>query len=815
MMDTSIAMAIYNGERWLREQLDSLAHQTLLPTELVVSDDLSTDGTLDVVRRFASTSPFPVRVLRNKLRRGFADNFIHALRSCSCAAVAYCDQDDVWNPSKLERCVSVMQRDPGITLVHHDSEEVDSDLRPLGIILRTRSRLSAEEQAPHHRVIRHPAQGCSMLVRRCVTDSLLSFWPESNLQNVANSGRRGDLAHDMVTLHLASILGRVVYLPDLLIKHRRHLQNTWSPELGTLAESGTADSDGRVATLEENARSGMIRASMYEEMSKRARTAGAIPAARYLAQVADRDLKSARFFSGRGKLYGARSLPSRFACFLRMLRAGCYTNLGGALVFLRCTFKDLAFVLIGPVAARLLENLRRYLHLDLDPRELFESAKAIRADTRLGRPTGLMRPSQSDNPLMAIATPPSTRVVSEVRDQSPICVLFFDHTAALGGGEIAMANLISHLDRNKVKPLVVLGAEGPLADRLRPTTEIHVLPLSAGVTTQKKDTLGFVSLFRVREALSICRYVLGLARFIHTHDVALVHTNSLKADIIGGLAGRLARRPVVWHVRDRIEDDYLPKCAVRIFRRLSRVIPHYVIANSAATLRSLSPRKGAGPAFVPPGRDLEGKCAVVHDGTGQAFAEKLEPRQELHVGLIGRISPWKGQHIFIRAAALVHRHFPDARFFIIGAALFGEDRYDREVRRLPGRLGIESVVTFTGFRSDVQRATAELDVVVHASTKGEPFGQVIVEAMAAGKPVVATDGGGVPEIVLDGLTGILVPMGDAPAMAHAVCRILSDPSGAKAMGERARQRVADHFTLAQTARRVEAVYTEMSNGRAQ
>jgi glycosyltransferase involved in cell wall biosynthesis len=413
---------------------------------------------------------------------------------------------------------------------------------------------------------------------------------------------------------------------------------------------------------------------------------------------------------------------------------------------------------------------------------------------------------------MAIAIPLNTQLIS---DAPPIRVLFFDHTAELGGGEIALANLISHLDRNKFKPLVVLGAEGPLVDRLRPTTEIHVLPLSADVTAQKKDSLGLASLFRVREALSIGRYVRRLARFIHAHDVDLVHTNSLKADIIGGLAGRLARRPVIWHVRDRIEDDYLPKCAVRIFRRLARIIPSYVIANSAATLRSISPQQGAGNALVPRRRGLEGKCAVVHDGAGQGFPEKLEPRQELHVGLIGRISPWKGQHIFIQAAALVHRHFPEALFFIIGAALFGEDRYDQEVRQLPNQLGIESIVTFTGFRSDIKRATAELDLVVHASTKGEPFGQVIIEAMAAGKPVVATDGGGVPEIVQDGHTGILVPMGDVQAMAHAVCRILSDPLGAKAMGERARQRVADHFTLEQTARRVEAVYTEMCNGRAQ
>ncbi len=82
-MNISIALATYNGERWLREQLDSLARQTLLPCELVISDDQSSDDTLVVIREFAATSPFPVRVVRNDIRRGFADNFMNALRHCS------------------------------------------------------------------------------------------------------------------------------------------------------------------------------------------------------------------------------------------------------------------------------------------------------------------------------------------------------------------------------------------------------------------------------------------------------------------------------------------------------------------------------------------------------------------------------------------------------------------------------------------------------------------------------------------------------------------------------------------------------------
>jgi glycosyltransferase involved in cell wall biosynthesis len=389
--------------------------------------------------------------------------------------------------------------------------------------------------------------------------------------------------------------------------------------------------------------------------------------------------------------------------------------------------------------------------------------------------------------------------------------LFFDHTAAMSGGEIALLNLVCHLDLKKIKPVVVLGAEGPLAEQLRPIVETHVLPLSPRVTGQRKDNLGIRTLFRLADIATVWVYVRRLVRFIRAHDIDLVHTNSLKADIIGGFAGLLSSRPVIWHVRDRIEDDYLPQAVAWTFRLLCRLVPSYVITNSSATLRTLHLRRDFRSLAVPSGVKLNEDvriASVVHDGTKPDSPSAANPEAQglLRVGLIGRISPWKGQHVFVQAAQQVVRRFPGAKFLIIGAALFGEDKYEQEVRQLTSQLGLENVVRFTGFCTDVKQAISELDVVVHASTKGEPFGQVIVEGMAAGKPVVATNGGGVPEIVEDGMTGILVPMGDVPAMAEAICRICADPLAARIMGAKGKKRVAEHFTIEQTARKVESVY---------
>jgi len=400
---------------------------------------------------------------------------------------------------------------------------------------------------------------------------------------------------------------------------------------------------------------------------------------------------------------------------------------------------------------------------------------------------------------------------AEEISSSPVRVLFFDHTAAQSGAEIAMLNLVRSLDTRKVTPVVVFGGFGPIVEQMTPFADTHVLPLPVAVAGAKKDSLGIGSLFRLRATLGGVAYIWRLARFIRRSNVDVVHTNSLKADVIGGIAGRLARRPVIWHVRDRIDEDYLPRSVVRMFRLLSRWVPQFVITNSAATLRSLYPNAPSGNSGPDSGERGKKRSAVVHDGTPWPFpASRTAARNgQVRIGLIGRISPWKGQHIFLQAAARVCQNFPEARFFIVGSALFGEAEYDRKVRSLTEDLGISNLVTFTGFRKDVQNMIADMDLIVHASTTGEPFGQVIIEGMAAGKPVIATDGGGVPEIVEDGKTGILVPMGDVQAMADAIRRMLADPALAADMGARGRERVRDHFTIEHKARKVEAVYQGM------
>ena len=375
-------------------------------------------------------------------------------------------------------------------------------------------------------------------------------------------------------------------------------------------------------------------------------------------------------------------------------------------------------------------------------------------------------------------------------------LLFLDHTAALGGGEIALLRLLQTLDRRRFELVVVLFSDGPLVEKLRNSgLECHVLPLSADVIQTRKDALGITSLLRLRAAFSAAAFLIRLTLLIRRLKVRLVHTNSLKSDLLGGVAARLARRPVVWHVRDRISADYLPPSVASTFRKLCRIIPTRVVTNSHATMKTL-------------GEDLPPRFKVVHDGT-PVPAEAPPLGDSPRIGLVGRIAPWKGQDIFLHAAARLRMKFPQAKFLIIGSALFKESEFDTTLRKLSLDLNLTDIVEFTGFCDDITAAMTSLTMLVHASTTGEPFGQVVIEAMALGRPVIATNGGGIPEIIENGRSGLLVPMRDVQSMADAMGQLLADPAQAAEMGKLGRQRVIDCFTIERTAAQMEQVFAEL------
>jgi glycosyltransferase involved in cell wall biosynthesis len=395
---------------------------------------------------------------------------------------------------------------------------------------------------------------------------------------------------------------------------------------------------------------------------------------------------------------------------------------------------------------------------------------------------------------------PEAGVVDVVASR-PIRVLYLDHTAKLSGGELALARLLGALDRTRVEPIVVLAEEGPLRELLvQQSIDTRVFPLSESVRNVRKDSLSLRGLIgQVRSLGSLWRYARRISAFARETRAELIYTNSLKSDIYGALAARLAGVPLIWHIRDRIEEGYLPRPSAWLVRLMARHLPACVVANSASTLVRL--RLGEGR-----------RTAVIASGLTREHIEHCRgPRPSNpipQIGIVGRLAPWKGQDVFLQAAVLLLREGVLARFQIVGSAMFGEEAFERQLRALAGQLGIRDHVQFLGF-SDVPAVLRSLDVLVHASKIPEPFGQVIIEGLAAELPVVATDGGGAREIIENGRTGLLVPMGDARALADALAQLMAQPERARALAAAGREHVLQHFTIEQSARHSEALYEQL------
>jgi glycosyltransferase involved in cell wall biosynthesis len=390
-------------------------------------------------------------------------------------------------------------------------------------------------------------------------------------------------------------------------------------------------------------------------------------------------------------------------------------------------------------------------------------------------------------------------------------VVYLDHVARLSGGEIALLRLLPYLRR--VNAHVILGEDGPFATRLqRSGISVEVLPIDAPARELRKDTVRIGGLTPT-VLFSTVTYVARLALRLRELRPDLVHTNSLKAGVYGSLAAKAAGVPVIWHVRDRIAEDYLPRPAVRLTRRLIGHLADGVIANSTATLDTLdageNPPRWVIPDSVKIPDLLKTPDSVkTTDSVNISAYHPSSQTPETTFGMVGRITPWKGQDLFLRAFATA---FPSggARAAVVGSAMFGEEFYERELPELAARLGLAERVEFRGFREDIWRELASFDVLVHASVTPEPFGQVVLEGMAAGLPVIAPDEGGPATLISDGRTGRLFRSRDLDSLAATMRQLHEDPDARERLGAAA-QLAVEQYHPAALAERLERVYDRVA-----
>ncbi|OLE52985.1 MAG: hypothetical protein AUG74_21310, partial [Bacteroidetes bacterium 13_1_20CM_4_60_6] len=313
------------------------------------------------------------------------------------------------------------------------------------------------------------------------------------------------------------------------------------------------------------------------------------------------------------------------------------------------------------------------------------------------------------------------------------------------------------------RALVALMADGPFRERLD-ARDVRTVVLQEAASMQRvRRESGMPGPGAVGAVLATARAVGRLAR-----DYDLLYANSQKAFIVGCVAAVFARKPVLWHLHDILDPGVFSRINIGVDVFLANFVATRVIANSQATAAALRARGGtrARVDVVYNGLD-RALFAAVTDGQTTALRAALGLGNAPVIGLFGRIAPWKGQHIAIRALGLLGSD-SEAHLLIVGDALFGEESYAAEVRELVAQLGLASRVHFLGFRTDVPVLMRAVDVLVHTSTAPEPFGRVIAEGMLAERPVIATAGGGASEIVQPGVTAWQVQAGDPVALASAI-----------------------------------------------
>ena len=204
------------------------------------------------------------------------------------------------------------------------------------------------------------------------------------------------------------------------------------------------------------------------------------------------------------------------------------------------------------------------------------------------------------------------------------------------------------------------------------------------------------------------------------------------------------------------------------------------------------------------------KITVVHNGidTDRFNRPQTAPRSPVLIGTVGHLAPIKGFDVFVRAAALIAAHRLDVRFVIIGEDKSPQMDHRRSLEILIAELGLNQVVSMPGWQDDMPAVLSSLALFVSAA-RSEPFGLAIVEAMAAGLPIVATSSEGALEIIEDGLTGKLVPANDAEAMAQAINDLLDNPLECSRLGRNAQLAARDRYSLSRMASDTERVYREV------
>ena len=402
-------------------------------------------------------------------------------------------------------------------------------------------------------------------------------------------------------------------------------------------------------------------------------------------------------------------------------------------------------------------------------------------------------------------------------------ILYVEQPAFVGGAVISLYELVRGLDTSLYEPIMLFYGPNPYREQFR-ALGVKVITLSEQAPTatpsagSQRDIAASLSRYgnwlatgyrAAQEVYVATRRDWPLARrvahVIRNKAIDLVHhNNSLRGNRATVMAARLAGVPQVCHMRMSLS-------RLSFFKRsLARFVNAFIYISKAVERscrnQGIAADKGQ-VVYNPINVEVFGQP----DGVGELRAEFGLAAQDQLISNIGRLDWWKGHEYFLQAMAEVVQSQPDTKALIVGEpdSSHLSQAYYQRLQQLVTDLQLSHHVIFTGFRTDVPRIMAASDIVVHSASEPEAFGRVIVEAMAAGRPVIATAAGGVLDIIEDQVTGLLVPPKNGALMAKAVQQLLQNREQARMIGQRAQQVAKERFSVKQHRAAVQRIYQKI------
>lgn len=370
-------------------------------------------------------------------------------------------------------------------------------------------------------------------------------------------------------------------------------------------------------------------------------------------------------------------------------------------------------------------------------------------------------------------------------------ILFVHSSSELYGSDRSLLNIVTNINKEKYKPFVLLPCEGSLASKMREVKDVDVLIYDMAILRRKNLSIKGVIEYIIKMIHSV-KYIKNT---IINNKINIVETNTA-VTFAGAIAAKKMKIFSIWHIREIITN----KLENAIISLVMNTFSDIIIANSKATGDSLHVNSNKIRVVYNAIDDVEEKTEIKKDND-----------RNIIIGMAGRINRWKGQKLFVDAAEIVLRKYPDTVFYIAGDSYKGEEIIKEDLKNYISQKKIDGSIKMLGQVDDMNAFYDKIDIFVLPSIKPEPFGLVVIEAMRAGIPVIATNHGGPVEIIDDGKDGFLVESNDKQELAKRMIMLVSDISLREKMGNRGKQKQQELFSIRTMMNNLEKVYEECIN----